>query len=771
MKKRALPIAALAIHASISAAAHAQVGEMPPDYMMVPVVLGDLGRVPEFPERGGATTWPSVGPRIINDAGQVVGFAPDTTTAAHTVRALVWDPAGATFPAAVTLSDLGDYGRAFGINRRGQIVGVANAPNDPVQPGERPVVWDPTGPGTWGPPTSLELLGNGAYPYGINDSGQVVGYVYALGVVHAALWEPTGPGAWGPPTLLPAIGGNAVAHAINNAGIIVGIAGNALGSRETVVMWDAAAPQIVTTLTDPGSALYDLADINDAGQVIGSVNMALVGQSLDRRGVIWDPASPSFPAAVMLGHFDDYTVPRAINESGKITGFVFKDMNRGVVWDAASPTGKPSFLPVPDLAQQAAFGVAINDAGWITGTMTDNIQAGQLWNPAQATPDERSGFATQLLNAGTTCCATPLAINNDGAVVGLGAAPDGDFERAVALYWFMYAPRPILTAISPDLVRAGAPAFTLHVTGMGFVRRSRVMVDGVWRTTTFIDGDHLSAEIPASVVANVGPLSVQVFTPEYQGGGSSVGAEILTVGPKALATAVGPDVTVRFGRVYLVFSSVTAAGDTQVEPVDPLGLGGVPGEFRLDGALPAYEITTSATYTGPVTVCMVVPELTDEAVFQSLEILHGEGGVLVPRTLAEPSPLAPDFATRTLCAEVASLSPFVVAIHEPEVGPDAGPEESEVAESGPEPAADEPVEPVEPVAEVSDATVDADSADSADVAAESAESAETMDVDQIDAGAESSRKDSGGCSGAGSGSWLLLAFALACMVRARAVRA
>ena len=123
----------------------------------------------------------------------------------------------------------------------------------------------------------------------------------------------------------------------------------------------------------------------------------------------------------------------------------------------------------------------------------------------------------------------------------------------------------------------------------------------------------------------------------------------------------GLNVNVRCDLVSVTFAEVTAAGETTITAINPVTAGTVPGGFELGAGLPAYEIATMATYVPPVTVCIAVNSVTDANEFASLRILHGENGILVDRTILSPDAPAPDFSTRTLCARVDSLSPFVVA--------------------------------------------------------------------------------------------------------------
>ena len=84
--------------------------------------------------------------------------------------------------------------------------------------------------------------------------------------------------------------------------------------------------------------------------------------------------------------------------------------------------------------------------------------------------------------------------------------------------------QPELLSVSSE----GRQGRSMLPTGEGG-RRSIVAPQGLDDLLRDGPGDQ---QLPASAVANAGPLSVQVFTPEYQGGGTSVGAQTLTVGPR-----------------------------------------------------------------------------------------------------------------------------------------------------------------------------------------------------------------------------------------------
>jgi uncharacterized protein (TIGR03437 family) len=65
-----------------------------------------------------------------------------------------------------------------------------------------------------------------------------------------------------------------------------------------------------------------------------------------------------------------------------------------------------------------------------------------------------------------------------------------------------------LTSLSPSSAVAGGPAFTLTANGTGFVSGATVRWNGANRTTTFVNGSQLRAEIPATAMAGTAQVTV-----------------------------------------------------------------------------------------------------------------------------------------------------------------------------------------------------------------------------------------------------------------------
>lgn len=82
-------------------------------------------------------------------------------------------------------------------------------------------------------------------------------------------------------------------------------------------------------------------------------------------------------------------------------------------------------------------------------------------------------------------------------------------------------PVPNLTALSPATVLVGSSNFALTVTGANFVSGAVVRWNDAERPTSFVSSTVLTAQIPASDVANVGTASVRVVNPAPGGGASN----------------------------------------------------------------------------------------------------------------------------------------------------------------------------------------------------------------------------------------------------------
>src|SRR3989442_1286484 len=103
-------------------------------------------------------------------------------------------------------------------------------------------------------------------------------------------------------------------------------------------------------------------------------------------------------------------------------------------------------------------------------------------------------------------------------------------------------PVPQIASLSPNSTAAGEAAFTLIVTGTGFISGSVVRWNGASRATTFDSSTQLTASIPATDIATAGIAEVTVFNPT-PGGGTSA-AQTFTINPAAPTAGVVERVSV-----------------------------------------------------------------------------------------------------------------------------------------------------------------------------------------------------------------------------------
>jgi hypothetical protein len=123
---------------------------------------------------------------------------------------------------------------------------------------------------------------------------------------------------------------------------------------------------------------------------------------------------------------------------------------------------------------------------------------------------------------------------------------------------------------------------------------------------------------------------------------------------ESASTGSGSNVTTQVGDVTFTFANVSSSGSTTVNPIDPSSAGPPLPGYSLVG--PAFDVTTTATVSPPINVCVSVPYITDSTAFNRLTLLHFEGGVLVDRTTGRNA------AQKTICGSLPTLSPLVIAL-------------------------------------------------------------------------------------------------------------
>ena len=276
----------------------------------------------------------------------------------------------------------GSQAGAYGINASGQVVGWSLTAGDASVDA---TLWSN------GVITDLGTLGEdvSSMAFGINDHGQVVGRsINSDGVYRATLW--------GSGTVVDlGLGNNSTANAINNSAQVAATSFSSTPGQ--TVLWNDDGPP-----TNLFQTSFLRAGINNAGQVVGeSGNRAVVSSG----GV-------TTTLAALPGSASSYAY--GINDAGQVVGdsVVCGSCNdRATLWDSGTA------FDLGTLGGADSLAVDINNDSLIVGRST-TLNGGYhatLWNDG-AIFDLNSFLAAGALDS--ECCDQAYGINDKGWIVG-----------------------------------------------------------------------------------------------------------------------------------------------------------------------------------------------------------------------------------------------------------------------------------------------------------------------------------------------------------------
>ncbi|HTB88108.1 MAG TPA: hypothetical protein VK743_09165 [Steroidobacteraceae bacterium] len=204
----------------------------------------------------------------------------------------------------------------------------------------------------------------------------------------------------------------------------------------------------------------------------------------------------------------------------------------------ASPPVPVTPNPVPTLTSLSPTSATAGAAGFtLTLTGTNFVSSSAVnWNgSARSTAFVSTSQLTASING------ADVAAAGTASVTVVNPAPGGGTSSAVSFTIAAANPVPALSALAPSSATAGAAAFTLTVTGSGFVAASLVDWNGSPRTTTFVSATQLSAAISAADIAATGTASITVVNPVPGGGTSSaVSFSISMPNPVPTLSSISP---------------------------------------------------------------------------------------------------------------------------------------------------------------------------------------------------------------------------------------
>ena len=295
----------------------------------------------------------------INNRGWVVGGS-DLTDNTR-IRAFLYDSTGMHNLGSLVGGTFSSSG-AFAINIRGQAVGGGTISGSAFSDDGHAILFDSTGVHDLG---TLGGCCSGAF--GINASGQVVGFSQTSGGTHAFLYD--GTGMHDLHGLLTLGGSHSIASGINASGQVVGesyLSGD-IGSH--AILYDGTALRDLGTL---GGTYTSATGINASGQVVG---YSYISDDNHTHAFFHNGTAMLDLGTLTL---DGFGISRGfgINARGHVVGDSYTISGyHGFLYDGT--WRDPVIVPMRDLStlaevtgagwQQIEFAAGINDSGQIVG--------------------------------------------------------------------------------------------------------------------------------------------------------------------------------------------------------------------------------------------------------------------------------------------------------------------------------------------------------------------------------------------------------------------
>jgi len=177
-----------------------------------------------------------------------------------------------------------------------------------------------------------------------------------------------------------------------------------------------------------------------------------------------------------------------------------------------------SLSPNTASAGGAAFALTVNGTGFVSTAVVQ-------WNGTALSTTFVS--ATQLT---ATVAASLISTPGSASVT---VAENGVTSAAAT---FTIVTGPVINSLSPPAATAGGPAFVLTVNGTGFLSGAIVQWNSTALTTTFVNSNQLTAQVPANLIASPGTVTVTVV----ENGVTSAGATF-TIAAGPVITSLSPN--------------------------------------------------------------------------------------------------------------------------------------------------------------------------------------------------------------------------------------
>ncbi|HUN92924.1 MAG TPA: IPT/TIG domain-containing protein [Burkholderiaceae bacterium] len=251
--------------------------------------------------------------------------------------------------------------------------------------------------------------------------------------------------------------------------------------------------------------------------------------------------------------------------------------------------------PTPALSSIAPANTTAGAANFtLTATGTNFVAASTInWNgTALATTYVSSTQLTATVPAADVASAGTAQVNVTSPAPGGGASSADTFTINAT------NPTPTLSTVAPASATATGPAFTLIVSGSGFVSASTIDWNGAALATTYVSSTQLTAVVPAADIASSGTANVTVASPAPGGGTSSpVSFTINPANPAPTLSGVAPTSISSGSQAFTL--TVNGSGFISTSTVDWNGTA-LPTAFvsttQLTAQVPASDVANAGTY-------------------------------------------------------------------------------------------------------------------------------------------------------------------------------
>jgi RHS repeat-associated protein len=170
-------------------------------------------------------------------------------------------------------------------------------------------------------------------------------------------------------------------------------------------------------------------------------------------------------------------------------------------------------------------------------------------------------------------------------------------------------PLPVLTSLSPESIRAGSDAFTLTITGVGFISTSTVQFGSRALTPTSVTVTQLQVTVPAAAVAAQATVQVTVTNPP-PGGGTSNALPFTITNPAPTITGFTPTSGVAGTRV-----TVTGTNFETVPSRNQVTFNGTRAAVLSSTATSLLTVVPIGATTGPITLATTGGLTTSPGIF------------------------------------------------------------------------------------------------------------------------------------------------------------